>query len=153
MSKRVSTSVTLRKDHKDWLDKNGYNRSELINQLLDEFRSGESGMDAAIAEYRKRQIDAEIESLEKQLEIKEDERQDVTDNITTKDEKREQHWKDAVDNIQPPQSIHQLKGVNPAQWKPPVDNKKVRIYADRLGITNEEFIEQFPEKRREYDAI
>jgi len=153
MSDKTRTSINLRDDHRDWLDKNGYNRSELINQLLDEYRSGEFGMETAIAEYRKRQIDAEIESLEKQLEIKKGERQDITENTTTEDEEQKQHWKEAVGNIEPPAHLRTTETTpDPEEWEPPIGNKKVEIYAERLGMSREEFSKQFPEKRREYNA-
>jgi len=93
MSDKVRTSVSLTEENKAYLDSETNNRSAFINDLIDAHRKGKSDMDEVIARYRREQlkaerrkakntverVDAELETIDKQLEQKQAERESELD--------------------------------------------------------------------------
>jgi len=93
MSDKVRTSVSLTEENKAYLDSETNNRSAFINDLIDAHRKGKSDMDEVIARYRREQlkaerrkakntverVDSELETIDKQLEQKQAERESELD--------------------------------------------------------------------------
>lgn len=93
MSDKVRTSVSLTQENKAYLDSETNNRSAFINDLIDAHRKGKSDMDEVIARYRREQlkaerrkakntverVDSELETIDKQLEQKQAERESELD--------------------------------------------------------------------------
>jgi len=154
MSKQ-RTSVSLEPEVAEYLQRDAVNASGLVNKLVKEHMAGGRTEDE-ILEFRIKQVESEVGDLSDRLERKREEYEKLQERrVEHKQEKeteKNQHWKDAVQNIEPPQHLAEYDSLpDRDEWEPPVDNQKVQIYADRLGIEPEEFSTQFPEKWSEYN--
>lgn len=67
---RTPTSVNLEDDHSEWLDQRNMNRSDFINQLIDQYRSNDGRMEEAIQEFRAEQLLEEATELETESQRK-----------------------------------------------------------------------------------
>jgi len=149
MSEKEPTSINLRTDHREWLERHGYNRSQFINNLLDDVRNGEQGVGYAAQEFEKRRLENKEEHYRKQLETVQEQKEAVEKDIVTEEEQHKETWREAVENIEPPADIEQLKGVTAEEWTPREDADIVHYYANELEISPAEFCEQYPDKRGE----
>jgi len=157
VSKKSQVKVYLPEELHDLLNADSRSNSEAVEAALWAEYGGEkeAAIDRRIEEKESRislltsernERDREIDEEKKELKALKSKKENLGPDV-------EQHWKDAVGNIHPTNAAKQMSTYDAETWAPRVDNEKVQIYADRLGITPEEFVEKFPAKRREYDAF
>lgn len=87
MTEKERRTVTISKENDEWLGENGRNASQVVDELVTKRRES-GGLDAAIAQFRIEQVKSEIESMEKQLEMKRDELAEIKED-QRKAERRE----------------------------------------------------------------
>lgn len=126
MSDTQRITIVVSKDNVDWLDANYNNRSAFIDDLITDYRESAGQADNVVAQFRKRQIDAQISSLKSQLEAARDERQEIADSVTTKKERQREVAEEAVSEL----------GLAPSVGH---DNAAVENWADKAGMEPEEF--------------
>jgi len=71
---KESTSLYLRVDHLAWADESNVNLSGVVNQSLEQYRTGKSHAAVAVSEYRLRELqkkqkakEAELEAIQEEL--------------------------------------------------------------------------------------
>lgn len=131
MSDKVSTSVTLEPENREYLDREVNNRSAFINDLIEAHRKGKSEMEEAIARHRKQQLKSELRSVESREEQITNELEHINQKIASEEERKERLWKEAIDA---------LEGV---PMEP--DNPAVQNWAGKLDMTPAELIEEIEE--------
>lgn len=129
---RSGISIYVCDEHIEWMDREGYNRSGLINRLLDDFRESGEEIDRAVAEFRLTQLEKKADNLENQKESVEREMEEIKEKMGRDAKKREAVLEEAVGNIMP----NQLE----------VGNRAVKNYAEKAGITQQEFIQEMEER-------
>lgn len=72
MSNKERRTVTISESNDEWLGQTGRNASELINELVTEYRKG-GGSRGAVLQLRIEQLESEIDNLETQTESKREE--------------------------------------------------------------------------------
>lgn len=132
MSDTQRITIVVSQDNVDWLDANYNNRSAFIDDLITDYRQSGGDADNVVAQFRQRQIEAEIASLKSQLEAARDERQQIADTVTTQEERQREVAKEAVAEL---------------GFDPPVgyDNAAAENWADKAGMEPESFWELYTE--------
>jgi len=96
---REPTSFNCDVNHKEWMDREIPNKSDFLNKLISTYRDGGNLTESEVAQLRKRELDTEIKSLERKLELKRAEREDLDQSTQTPEEEREELWQQAVANL------------------------------------------------------
>jgi len=156
VSEKSQVKVYLPEELHTILNADQRSNSEAVEAALWEEYGGENvaAIDKRIKEKQKRKtvVKDELEGREDEIAELDDEIQNLQSKKEDLEPDTEQHWQDAVGNIEPPTHLAEHDTLpDRDEWEPPVDNQKVQIYADRLGIEPEEFSTQFPEKWSEYN--
>lgn len=120
-------SISMDEENVEWIDANYNNRSAFLNDLVTDFREGTSSAEDVVAQYRLQQMNAEIASLESQLETLQDQKEAIQDTVTTREERREETLEDAVNALE----HTPLEEENPA----------VQNWAEEVGMDEAELIE------------
>lgn len=144
MSKQRVT-LSLEKENIEWLDNVCNNRSGYVNEILAEARKGDYDTQNVLTVFERRKLEIEEKQLKSKLEAAQNAKEELE---TMKNRQDRETWKRAVQNISPPS----LRSIDTEDWAPAPDSNAVERYADELGITPEEFVKQYPDKRVEYDA-
>lgn len=125
------TSVSVDEDVYRYLQRDDVNASGLVNQLVRNYMIGpDDGL--MMLRLREEQLRSEREELQDRLENRSQELQRIEERIGAVTADREEILNDAEDTFTP----SMLDPENPA----------VEIWADRLGVTPEEFIERMEER-------
>lgn len=128
MSDKVSTSITLEAENREYLDREVNNRSAFINDLIEAHRQGKSDIDEAIARYRRQQLQSELNTVESRKEEIENEL-DLINKQVQKEEARKQEML--------AEAKHKLSDIPHSPDNPAVEN-----WAEKLDMTPEELIEE-----------
>lgn len=128
MSDKVSTSVNLTGKNREYLDREVNNRSAFINDLIEAHRQGKSDIDEAIARYRREQLEHEL----REVQSRKREIQNQLDVINQKVQKEEARKQEQL-----AEAKETLADVPRDPENPAVEN-----WADKIGITPEELLEE-----------
>lgn len=134
MSDRTPTSVNLETDHAEWMDRENINCSELVNDLIDRYRSGRSQIDDAVREMRIEQLESEVDSLSTEAERKREELDQLREEHTRAEDFREE---------QLPEALEALSNIPSGKRGP--DNPAVQHWADKLQMTATELLAELDE--------
>jgi len=126
-------TVTLDPAVDEYLDRPGVNASELVNELMKEYMNGDGGK-ANIREFRMRQLQSDIDALQKRLNQRKREYDQLKEARTEAEEEREQELQEAVNVFSRP------------DVKLKKNRQKVRSWANELDMTQEEFINAVEER-------
>lgn len=125
-------TITVSTDNLNWLDANYNNRSAFIDDLLTDYRESGGQTENVVAEFRKRQIEAEIASLKSQLESAREQREAIADSVTTHEERQREIAREAVDQL----------GIDPGVG---YDHAAAENWADKAGMDTEDFWDLYAE--------
>jgi hypothetical protein len=78
MTEKARRTVTISESNDDWLGQTGRNASELVDNLVTEYRKG-GGSKGAVLQLRIEQLEAEIDNLETQLGSKREQLERLND--------------------------------------------------------------------------
>jgi hypothetical protein len=144
MSKQRVT-LTLEEENVEWMDSVCNNRSAYVNDIITEARRGDYNTTDILTAFERKKLDVEQKQLEAKLEAV----QEAKKEFQTKEEQQAQEtWKRALQRIERPT----LRSIDTDDWRPDTESDVVRHFADELGMTPEEFCEQYPEKYEEINA-
>lgn len=128
MTDRISTSVTLTAENREYLDREVNNRSAFINDLIEAHRQGKSDMEETIARYRKEQLKSELRTVNSRQEELHNELELINQQISEEQERKQNIIEDAREAL--------------AKTPKTVDNPAVETWAQKAGLTPEELIER-----------
>lgn len=129
------TSLNLRVDHIEWMEENIRNRSGFVNELIEHYRQGTSEMNAAVAQFRREQLQSEKHSLQARIESIESELEKVEKNIAQSTEQAEATMQEAVS---------ELRNTSADPTNPAIKN-----WAGKLNMSPIKFCEKLEERRNE----
>lgn len=129
---RNPTSVNLEEEHREWMDRENLNRSDFINHLIDAYRGGSGVVETTMNHYRKREIQTEMQSLERKLEILEEEYEELDRDLTSTGEAKAVVLDQAADTL----SSHQLHA----------DSNPVEFWANKAEMDKEEFLSEMEDR-------
>jgi hypothetical protein len=142
MTEKEPTSINLRTDHKNWMDEKSINRSELINELLEEYRNGGQRSERAAKEYRKQQLSVDVAKLQSELETKTSQLQRIENELNSidneKEQEREQVIQEAVETFTP--SVN-YRSKSTEQLIPDANHEDMQYYAKQTDMDAETFRE------------
>lgn len=139
------TTLTLTQENVEWLDTVCNNRSAYVDDILTEARKGDYSATDILTAFERKKLDIEEQQLKAKLDAVKDAKQEFE---TQEEQQTREAWERALSQITPPQ----LRTVDTGEWKPDPTDKAVKHYADELGISPEEFVDRYPEKRAELNA-
>jgi DNA anti-recombination protein RmuC len=128
MTEKVSTSISLTAENRDYLDREVNNRSGFINDLIDAHREGKSEMNEAIARFRREQLEQELNSVTRREDEIRNELETLNEQITQEQQRKQEKLEDAKEAI---------GGMNLA-----ADNPAVKNWAAKVGMNPEELLEE-----------
>lgn len=131
MTEKVSTSISLTVENREYLDREVNNRSGFINDLIDAHREGKSEMDEAIARFRREQLESELNTVKRRKEEIADELEYLNEQITQEQERKQERLEEAKEALG-----GQSLGV---------DNAAVKNWAEKVDMTPEELLEALDE--------
>jgi ABC-type Zn uptake system ZnuABC Zn-binding protein ZnuA len=126
MSDTARVTIAVSQDNVDWIDANYNNRSAFIDELITDYRESAGQTENVVAQFRKRQIEAEIASLESQLESAIQQRQEIEAAVTTEEEHKQEVVEEAVEEL----------GFDPSVG---YDNAAAKNWAEKAGMDVEAF--------------
>lgn len=127
MSDKVSTSVTLTTENREYLDREVNNRSAFINDLIEAHRNGKSDMEEAIARHRREQLLSELNRVESREEQIKDELEHIQMRISEEQERKAEQLEKAKDAL--------------AEVPKEPDNPAIENWADKLDMTPRELLD------------
>jgi DNA anti-recombination protein RmuC len=128
VSDKVSTSVSLTAENREYIDREVNNRSAFINDLIQAHRQGKSDMEETIARHRRQQLQSELRKIKSREQSVKDELEHLNQKITEEKKRKQKVIQDAKEA---------LDGTRLT-----TDNPAVRNWAEDAGITPEELIEE-----------
>lgn len=145
MAEKEPTSVNLRVDHKDWMDSESINRSQLINKLLTEYRSSDGGESDAVKQLRATQLETEIRTHQKTAEMKQNELESLEENITGTEEHETTVWNEALSEL----SFSEFSVTDDVMIDSP--DGMIQYYAEELNMDTETFVNELTERYKDND--
>jgi len=124
-------SLSLSEENKAFLDRDDINASGLADKLISQYRSG-GAHDRQMLNLRKNQIEAEIDSLENQIEHKRKELEKVENNL-------EQYTTDLEAKLDEAEDLFEPRMLT-------TDNPGVKNWADKCGIGPNDFISRMEDR-------
>jgi DNA anti-recombination protein RmuC len=128
MTEKVSTSISLTAENRDYLDREVNNRSGFINDLIDAHREGKSEMNEAIARFRREQLEQELNSVTRREDEIRNELETLNEQITQEQQRKQEKLEDAKEAI---------GGMDLA-----ADNPAVKNWAEKVGMSPQELLEE-----------
>lgn len=128
MSEKEPTSVNLKVAHKKWMDSENINRSQLINELITQYRTGKRDMDKTLKQFRLNQLEREMRSKESEMELLREEKSELENSLTQAEEEKNELMQDVKEKLE---SVP----LNP-------DNPGVQAQAKRVEMEPEELIKE-----------
>jgi hypothetical protein len=128
---REPTSFNCELDHKEWMDSNITNKSEFLNDLIEAYRNGAPSTENTVVDFRARELQTDIQSLQRKLELKQEELEEIEESRTSPEEQTQATWDQALSNLQ-------FKELNIGTVIQSSD-ETVQTWADRLDMDVDEF--------------
>jgi outer membrane murein-binding lipoprotein Lpp len=129
------TSVNLRDDHAEWMDANSINRSELINQLITQYRQSGGQESGAVRRLRMKQLETQINAKESEVELLRSEYESLQSDIPTEQEQAAETWDRAL-------SMLRLREGYKGAVLIESPDRAVEDFADDLGMDVDAFREE-----------
>jgi seryl-tRNA(Sec) selenium transferase len=139
------TSVNLREDHKEWMDSQSINRSELINELLEQYRKTDGVESDAIRRFRAKQLETQIDAKENEVSLLKQELEEIQSNITTKEERKAELWEQAVSSLR--FKVIDYGDDDTVYIESP--DRAVEDFADKLGMPVDEVRDELKRRYKE----
>lgn len=137
MSEKKPTSVNLRLDHIEWLDRENINRSALFNDLLDEYRFGRSYAENAAAEYMLQELELKERAKESELDAIREQRRVIKERQESVSEESEEIIEWCLENW---------------SYLPDEIDAGVKNQAKKTDMEPEELLEEVADRWGENDA-
>jgi len=134
MSQKQRRTVTLDPEVDDYLDRNGVNASELVNELVKKHMGGNDSK-AAMLQLREKQLESELATLENQREVTKEELQSVKSQLSDVHEEKQTKVNDAIEAI---------SGIRERDLS--ADNPGVIEQAEQAGVDPEELIRRYKDR-------
>lgn len=148
MTEKERLNVTVDPDIKRELQaRDDINVSGLANSLFKQYLKGET-KDKAADQIRANRLREDAQELVEEAESLKRQAQQIEERHEQERQEREETWKTAVNTITPPDV--KLNSYDMDNWRPDPDEQAVSLWADKIGITEAEFCERYPDKRERY---
>lgn len=103
---KKAISVSLDAEHVDWMDSENINRSGLLNDLVDQYRSGGDSVDTAVKRMRLSQIEQQIESNERENEQLREEMERIETHVDSAQQRYHAELDDVLSTMEDGAGIH-----------------------------------------------
>lgn len=100
VGEKKSTSFYIDTEHLEWFNSQPINRSDLVNDLIAEYRAGQSEIDRAVRQFRINQLQSDLRALEDEAERKREELERMQDSMATDQEIYEDELEDVLDMME-----------------------------------------------------
>lgn len=130
MSEKIT--VSLSEENVSWLDANYNNRSGYIDDLLTQAREGSGQVEEAIREYQIQELTADVNGMESELETKKARLESLRAERRSERAEKERKIEDA------------REALDGTRLTP--DNPAVKNWAEDIGMTPEELIEEITDE-------
>jgi len=128
MVDKLSTSVSLTAENREYLDREVNNRSAFINDLIEAHRQGKSDIEETIARYRREQLKSELRTVDSRKEEIEHELELINQQISEEKERQQEVVANAREAL--------------TETPKTPDNPAVETWAEKANLTPEELLDR-----------
>jgi hypothetical protein len=140
MSKeKTPVSVNLRDDHKEWMDAENINRSALVNDLIEQYRNGPAKAEYAAKEYRKQQLQVDIEKARAEINTKKPQLERIEEELNEIEDREHREKQDRIEKAANALRVDELNTTGPYVA---TDEEVVKQEAEKVGCTVAELKEE-----------